>query len=96
MPYRWLAPASPEAGRKYPLVLFLHGAGERGNNNSAQLTHGTKLYLEPANRAKFPCFVVAPQCPANKQWVDMPWGGDKGTQPPKPSDPMRVLEAKLS
>ncbi len=90
LPYRWLAPASLEAGRKYPVVLFLHGAGERGNNNSAQLTHGTKLYLEPANRTKFPCFVVAPQCPAGKQWVDMPWGGDKGTQPPQPSEPMKL------
>ncbi|MEN9573236.1 MAG: hypothetical protein RL514_1091 [Verrucomicrobiota bacterium] len=91
LPYRWLSPASAEAGRKYPLVLFLHGAGERGNNNSAQLIHGTKLYLEPANRAKFPCFVVAPQCPANQQWVDMPWGGDKGTQPAKPSAPMQLV-----
>ena len=74
MPYRGLTPAGLELGRKYPLVLFLHGAGERGNNNSAQLIHGTKLYLDAANRAKFPCFVVAPQCPANQQWVDMPWG----------------------
>jgi predicted peptidase len=91
LPYRWLAPASLEPGRKYPLVLFLHGAGERGTNNSAQLVHGTKLYLDAANRAKFPCFVLAPQCPAGKQWVDMPWGGDKGTQPPQPSEPMQLV-----
>lgn len=91
LPYRWLAPASLEPGRKYPLVLFLHGAGERGTNNSAQLVHGTKLYLDAANRAKFPCFVLAPQCPAGKQWVDMPWGGDKGTQPPQPSEPMKLV-----
>lgn len=85
LPYRWLAPASLEPGRKYPLVLFLHGAGERGTNNSAQLVHGTKLYLDAAHRTKFPCFVLAPQCPAGKQWVDMPWGGTKARNRPSPA-----------
>lgn len=91
LPYRKLTPASLDPGKRYPLVLFLHGAGERGDNNSAQLVHGTKLYLDVANRAKFPCFVVAPQCPTNKQWVDMPWVGDKGTQPTNPSEPMQLV-----
>ena len=35
--YRIQSPAKPEAGRKYPLVLFLHGAGERGDDNAMQL-----------------------------------------------------------
>ncbi|MCG8511961.1 MAG: sulfatase-like hydrolase/transferase, partial [Rhodospirillales bacterium] len=34
-----------EAGRRYPLVLFLHGAGERGDDNAKQLVHGTKDLL---------------------------------------------------
>ena len=38
--YRILAPATLEAGRRYPLVLFLHGAGERGDDNAMQLLWG--------------------------------------------------------
>jgi len=35
LPYRWHAPDSPAPGKRYPLVLFLHGAGERGDDNRA-------------------------------------------------------------
>ena len=91
LPYRLLVPENYSPEKAYPLVLFLHGAGERGSNNTAQLVHGTKLYLDPANRAKFPCFVVAPQCPAGQRWVDMEWSGDKGTQPSEPSAAMQLV-----
>lgn len=90
LPYQLLKPAAPASG-KLPLVLFLHGAGERGTNNTAQLKNGVKVFLDPANRTKFPAYVVAPQCPENKQWVDMPWGADKGTQPTNPSAPMQLV-----
>src|SRR5260221_13807474 len=45
MPYRILFPENYDRTKKYPLVLFLHGAGERGNDNEKQLTHGAKLFL---------------------------------------------------
>lgn len=67
--YRILYPENYEAGKKYPMLLFLHGAGERGNNNEAQLTHGGKLFTEPANRQQFPAIVVFPQCAANDFWA---------------------------
>ena len=94
LPYQLLKPAGSHAA-KLPLVLFLHGAGERGTNNTAQLRNGTKLFLDPANQAKFPAYVLAPQCPPNKQWVDMPWGTDKGSQPETPSAPMQLVIALL-
>src|ERR1043166_8441014 len=81
MPYRLLRPAQDGATGKYPLVLFFHGAGERGIDNQKQLVHGTGLFLRPENREKYPCFVVAPQCPDKQQWVDMPWGADSGDRP---------------
>ena len=34
LPYRLLRPAKEEAGKRYPLVIFLHGAGERGTDNA--------------------------------------------------------------
>ena len=94
LPYQLLKPTGSPSG-KVPLVVFLHGAGERGTNNTAQLKNGTKLYLDRENRTKFPAYVVAPQCPENKQWVDMPWGADKGTQPEKPSESMQLVIALL-
>jgi len=90
LPYRILTPKDYDPKQKYPLVFFMHGAGERGNDNQRQLTHGTKLYLTPENRTAFPCFVIAPQVPNNQQWVDTPWSLDAHTMPEKPSEPMRL------
>jgi predicted peptidase len=52
--------------KKWPLILFLHGAGERGNNLELLKRYGiqTKLLKEP----DFPCVVISPQCPENSIW----------------------------
>ena len=55
-------------GEKYPIVLFLHGAGERGDNNTSQLKHGAKVFASPENQEKHPCFIIAPQCPIEQWW----------------------------
>ena len=67
--YRLLRPAAVKAGEKYPLVLFLHGAGERGNDNEKQLGHGGQMWLNPVNREKYPSFVLVPQCPESGYWA---------------------------
>jgi len=69
--YRILYPENYQAAKSYPLVLFMHGAGERGNDNEKQLTHGARLFLDSLNRKNFPAIVVFPQCPANKYWIDI-------------------------
>ena len=46
LPYRLLKPAAIEAGKKYPLVVFLHGAGERGEDNKVQLKNGVGAFLK--------------------------------------------------
>lgn len=61
--YRWSAPEKTEAGKTYPLVLFLHGAGERGDDNTAQLRHGVHAILSGAEKLNQPAFLIAPQCP---------------------------------
>ena len=66
--YRLLAPSTIEAGKTYPLLVFLHGAGERGNDNVNQLTHLPAQMSLPRWRSQFPCFLLAPQCPANENW----------------------------
>lgn len=64
MPYRILYPKVKRG--KYPLLIFMHGAGERGTENERQLIHGRKWLEE--NNAKFPAVVVLPQCPTDDYW----------------------------
>ena len=66
--YRELLPENYNPHKKYPLVLFLHGAGERGSDNKAQLTHGSKMFTNPVHREKYPAIVLFPQCSKNAWW----------------------------
>jgi lysophospholipase L1-like esterase/poly(3-hydroxybutyrate) depolymerase len=87
--YRLLIPRNYDRATRYPLVLFLHGAGERGSDNTAQLRHGAGLFLKPQVREKFPCFVLAPQCPAEQKWTDIDWQKG-GALPAEASQPTRL------
>jgi predicted peptidase len=69
LPYRILYPQNYNPDKQYPLLLFLHGSGERGSDNEKQLIHGSSMFLEPENRNKFPAFVVFPQCPEDEWWI---------------------------
>ena len=69
LPYRILYPENFDASKKYPLVLFLHGAGERGDDNNAQLKHGGAMFTNPVNRASYPCIAIFPQCPQGLWWA---------------------------
>lgn len=94
--YQVLPPAKIEAGKKYPLVLFLHGAGERGTDNQGQLKYFPDLMAKAEYREKYPCFVVAPQCRNDKKWSEVPWGEKKSVaMDEKPGDQMNVAIAAL-
>lgn len=69
--YRVSYPDNYDASKSYPLLLFLHGAGERGDDNKKQLVHGSKLFLNQENREKFPAIVVFPQCPTEDYWANV-------------------------
>jgi len=69
LPYRVLYPANYDKTKKYPLLLFLHGAGERGKDNEKQLAWGAKLFITDENRKNFPAIVVFPQCPEESFWA---------------------------
>jgi predicted peptidase len=67
--YRIMYPEGFDESKKYPLVLFLHGAGERGNDNNRQLVHGSKLFRD--SLAKYPAVVIFPQCPRDSYWANI-------------------------
>lgn len=71
MPYRVLLPKNYDPSKKYPLILFLHGSGERGRDNEAQLTHGWSLFLKDSIREKYPAVVVFPQCAKESYWSNV-------------------------
>ena len=66
--YRILKPLNYDETKQYPVHLFLHGAGERGNDNVSQLIHGGKLFLEKENREKYKSWVIFPQCSKDDRW----------------------------
>jgi len=90
LPYRLLRPKDYDANQRYPLVIFYHGAGECGDDNVKQLVHGMNDFASDDVMEKYPCFVVAPQCPDGVQWVDTPWTADAHTMPEKPTEPLRL------
>ena len=71
LPYRIMYPINYDTKKQYPIIFFMHGAGERGSNNDLQLIHGSKLFADSANRVRFPAIVVFPQCPANDFWANI-------------------------
>lgn len=60
-------PKGYEQQQKWPLVLFLHGAGERGDDLTLVKKHGPPKLIEGGK--DFPFIVVSPQCPKGTWWV---------------------------
>ncbi len=71
LPYRILLPESYNPAHTYPLILFLHGSGERGHDNEAQLVHGASLFLLDSVRKNYPAIVVFPQCAVSSYWSNV-------------------------
>ncbi|MAB87927.1 MAG: phospholipase [Planctomycetes bacterium] len=91
--YRLRSPSTVEKGKRYPLVFFLHGAGERGDDNEKQMRHFPELWGKSEYAKAFDCFVLAPQCRVDKRWVEVPWGD--GPSLPLPKEPSHQMRAAL-
>lgn len=76
--YRFLYPDAI-SGKKLPLVVFLHGSGERGDDNDAQLKWGVMQFATDEAMKNFPAYVIAPQCPENDTWYAQ--NGKSGSKP---------------
>ncbi len=71
MPYRILFPENFDPAKKYPVMYFLHGRGESGEDNEKQLIHGSSMFLRDSLRKKYPAIVVFPQCPDDNYWSNV-------------------------
>src|SRR5665213_256591 len=90
LPYLLLKPKDYDPAKHYPILMFYHGAGERGDDNHKQWRNGVEVFQTPENREKYPCFIIAPQCPVDKKWVNVDWSAESETQPAAPSDQLRL------
>lgn len=72
LPYRLLYPINYDARNKYPLLVYLHGNGERGNDNQTQLVRVPGALTSDPGRQRYPCFMLVPQCPKKQVWADFP------------------------
>ena len=67
LPYRLFVPENYESGKKYPMVLWMHGGAGRGTDNRKQISGGNKIgstvWTKPENQSKNPAFVLAAQFP---------------------------------
>lgn len=90
--YRLLFPDS-DTLRRYPLVIFLHGSGERGNDNEAQLKWGVMNFATDQNMMMHPAIVIAPQCPEKMSWSNFSRGKSSSDMrlQPEPSKPMQLV-----
>lgn len=88
--YRLLLPHNFDAKKQYPLILFLHGAGERGSDNTKQLIHGSELFYKIGE--SHPAIVLFPQCPVNDYWANATV--DRSTKPLSLSFPLESSPTK--
>lgn len=82
LPYRLLLPKNYHPEKSYPLLIFLHGAGERGKDNQKQLLHGSSFFISEKFRTNYPAIIIFPQCPESSYWasVKKEYSGKKAKQ----------------
>ena len=88
--YRIYKPENLKSGQKVPIILFLHGAGERGDDNNRQIVHGFKDLAKYSMENNKPVIIIAPQCPNGMQWVNVKWNTTSHDMPEFPSTPLRL------
>jgi predicted peptidase len=93
--YRLMRPASEAGNGPLPLVIFLHGAGERGSDNERQLTYLPRWMASSDHREKHPCFLLAVQCPLEEFWAPYERGEGKAPIPGPPTEPLLAVERAI-
>ena len=97
LPYRIYIPEDYDENTEYPLVVFLHGAGERGSDNELQLKNAVQALFDRDDGLMMNSIVIAPQCPEGEQWVDTPWAdGNYSVDAVPESNELAAVVALLS
>ena len=96
LPYRlYRSMAADTMSEPLPLVIFLHGAGERGNDNCVQLKHCVRYFLDDTVTTRYPFLLMVPQCPPEKRWVNTDWSLPEHTMDSVPTAELLGVMAVL-
>lgn len=75
LPYRLYVPYEYDPAKEYPVLIVLHGAGQRGTDNLGGVKYMVPQILNHENSPATEAIIICPQCPEHpNQWVDTPWG----------------------
>ncbi len=90
--YRLYVPYDYDGVKKYPVLTFLHGAGQRGNDGIQQVEAIVPYFFDdPATDAAYNSIVIVPQCPLEYKWVECEWGlGRYSVDEVQESEPMKA------
>ena len=91
--YRILYPKNFDQSKTYPLTLFLHGIGERGDDNELQLKYIDEVFLNNKNYNDFPSVIIFPQAPLSDNWSSRILSDNEIRQVfPKDASPTKSLQ----
>ena len=71
------------------ILLFLHGAGERGNDNQLQLKNCAADIVSFCETEKIKAVLLFPQCPQNVMWIEQSWSLPEHEMTPEPTPQLR-------
>lgn len=91
LPYLLYTNCYPDENEPLPLIIFFHGAGERGRDNQRQLIHSGEYFLADSIRERYSYRFFVPQCPVTDRWVNTDWKLPEHTMPVEPTTPMRMV-----
>ena len=95
MPYRIYKPANYNPKTRYPLVLCLHGAGGRGDDNKSRGTQAFVALSSSSVQKAYPAFLLTPQCPKDKTWVNASRKGSYAVSKTPISKQMALVQETL-
>jgi len=93
MPYRLMEPSEADPGETFPLVVFLHGSGERGTQGDVALKYIGPVLATREMRTKHPCYVLAVQCPRDRSWVET---GPRSMNPTMAEQPSMTIRGVMA
>ena len=97
MYFRLYVPRNYSSDLRYPLVMCLHGVGERGSDNRAQVDREnmSHQWMLDSVKSKYKPFVLYPQCPANDEWTNWNATANSGYSAPAGVGAVKVIDSLI-
>jgi len=96
IPYQIYLPDDLQSDKLYPLVIFMHGSGQRGSNNINQLSLGVREIRSFSIQHDEPAIIIAPQVPYHDQWVNISPGSHSPENSGQPTIAMKLTIALMN